>query len=374
VAAHPRVTIRISLVPNTPSEIDKVVAQVHAAMVGGNLPDLLPGWGGGSLAAQVKAGLLKDITADVSPWKDELNAVALDMYAYQGRQYGVPWNLGLVGFWYNRALFARAGIDTTPSTWDQFLADVGKLKAAKIVPYALGERDGWPGLHLWTYLVLREGGADALRQMLSSGDWNTEACVAGGRDIEELAALDPFQSGFMEAPYAAFGASEAASMGNGEAAMELMGPWAESIQEVNSSDGRGIGDDLGWFSFPLVSGGKGLASEGVGGSDGIVVGRDAPPEAIDFLHFLVGKETASKVGAAGLGLPATIGTSASVTDPLLQEVLAVRDEEDFIQIYLDQADTQAMNTTMKDITSSLFDGRATPEQVCQQLTQAAAAR
>jgi raffinose/stachyose/melibiose transport system substrate-binding protein len=374
MAAHPQVTIEIKRVAYTPTQIDDVVARVREADLAGRLPDLLPSWGGGVLAAEVEGGMLKDISADVASWKVELSGAALRIHSFEGSQYGVPWNLGLFGFWYNKALFARADIAAPPETWDEFLADVAKLKAAGIVPYAIGGKDGWPGLHLWTYLVLREGGSDALTQMIESGDWNTPACVAGGRRVAELVVMSPFQPGYMEAPYAAFGMSEAASMGNGEAAMELMGQWAEWVQQANSDDGQGIGGDLGWFPFPQVGGGMGVATDGVGGSDGIVVGRDAPPEAIDFLRFLVSPESASATGAAGLGLPVTAGTSSSVPDPLLQTVVAARDKTGFVQLFLDIADTQTMNAAMVSAVGQLFARTASPEQVCEAITQAAATR
>jgi len=371
-AAHPGVTIKITLVESTPSDISGVVARLRTAMDAGNLPDLLPSWGGGTMAAEVDAGILKDVTADVAPWKGELNANALRIHVYQGKQYGIPWDMGLIGFWYNKALFARAGILGTPETWDQFLADVGKLKAAGIVPYAIGEGDQWPGLHLWTYLILREGGSDVLTQMLNSGNWNTAACVAGGKRVAELVAKSPFQTGYMSASYGGPNENEASVMGNGRAAMELMGQWGESVQKASTSDGNGIGDDLDWFPFPAVSGGMGSATDGVGGSNGIAVGKDAPPEAIDFLRFLVSKDMASWVGAAGLGLPVTSGTASSVADPLQKKILAARDQADYFQNYLDLAVNQNMSTAMKAATARLFNGTSTPEQVCQAITTAAA--
>ena len=67
--------------------------------------------------------------------------------------------------------------------------------------------------------------------------------------------------------------------------MELMGQWAPSVQKDQSADKKGLGDKLGWFAFPSVDGGAGAATDGVGGGNGIAVGKDAPPEAIDFLKF-----------------------------------------------------------------------------------------
>ncbi len=47
---------------------------------------------------------------DIASWKDTINPGALSIYAYKGVQYGVPWDMGMIGVWYNKALFAKAGI------------------------------------------------------------------------------------------------------------------------------------------------------------------------------------------------------------------------------------------------------------------------
>ena len=114
------------------------------------------------MATQADAGLLQDITAAVAPWKDTVNAGAMSIYQYNGVQYGIPWDMGMIGFWYNKDLFQQAGITTPPATWDEYLAAIPKLKAVGVAPLAIAGKDKWPSMHLWTYLVLRSGGGEAL--------------------------------------------------------------------------------------------------------------------------------------------------------------------------------------------------------------------
>jgi raffinose/stachyose/melibiose transport system substrate-binding protein len=362
-ASHPWVTIKITIYEN-----EAFKTKLQTSMQAGTPPDLFQSWGGGTMAAQADGGMLKDITADVAPWKSEINAGAMSIYQYKGKQYGIPWDLGMIGFWYNKKLFADAGITAPPATWDELLTDVDKLKTAGIVPYALAGKDEWPGMHLWTYLVLRNGGSEALSGMIQSGDWNTDACKAGGAAVKALVAKDPFQPGFLSAGY---DKGEAAAMGNGKAAMELMGQWAPSVQISNSTSGKGIGADLGWFAFPAVTGGKGAGTDGVGGGNGIAVGKNAPPEAVDFLHFLNSKEIANKINTANMGLSTTNGTESTVTDANLQAVLQGRAKATFVQLYLDQATSPDMGAAINDATAGLFAGTSTPEQVCQAITDAA---
>ena len=71
--------------------------------------------------------------------------------------------------------------------------------------------------------------------------------------------------------------------------MELMGQWAPAVQKDQSTGKKGLGDKLGWFPFPTVTGGAGAATDGVGGGNGFAVGKNAPPEAVDFLKFFMSK-------------------------------------------------------------------------------------
>ncbi|MGZ8437593.1 MAG: extracellular solute-binding protein [Candidatus Limnocylindrales bacterium] len=365
MAAHPNVTINITVLEN-----EAFKTKLATQMQSGTPPDLFQSWGGGTMAAQADAGMLKDITADVAPWKDTVNAGAMSIYSYNSKQYGVPWDMGMIGFWYNKKLFSDAGISAPPTTWDELLTDMSKLKAKGVAPLAIAGKDMWPSMHLWTYLVVRIGGSDVLQQMIQSGDWNTDACKAAGDAVLKLNALDPYQKGYASATYD----NEAAAVGNGQAAMELMGQWAPGVQVADSTSKKGLGSDLGWFPFPAVTGGAGAATDGVGGGNGIAVGKNAPPEAVDFLKFFSSAENANALNSSDppTALSPVVGTESTVTDANLQAVLAGRNAASFIQLYLDQATSPAMGTAINEATVALFLGKSTPEKVCQAITDAAA--
>ena len=81
---------------------------------------------------QANAGMLKDITADLDAdggaWRNTFAPGALAVYAFDGKNYGVPWDMGMVGFWYNKDLFAKAGITQAPTTWTEFLEMSRRLR------------------------------------------------------------------------------------------------------------------------------------------------------------------------------------------------------------------------------------------------------
>ena len=360
---HPNVKINITILEN-----EAFKTKLATTMQSGTVPDLFQSWGGGTLAEQAKQGMLKDITADVADIKDTVSGIS--GWSFEGKVYGIPNDLGIIGFWYNKDLFAKAGITTLPATWTDYLADVSKLKAAGITPLAIAGKDKWPSMHHWTNLTLRIGGGDNLAKMIASGNWNTDACTKAGQEVLKLNALNPYQAGYKSATYD----NEAAAVGNGKAAMELMGQWAPTTQAADSTTKKGLGDKLGWFAFPAVDGGTGAATDGVGGGNGYAVGKNAPPEAIEFLKFMAQPAQATLINKNGVGLSPVAGTQGAITDPNLKMVADGLGKAKFVQLYLDQVTTPKVGSAINDATIALFLGASTPEKVCQAITTVASAK
>jgi raffinose/stachyose/melibiose transport system substrate-binding protein len=368
MAAHPNVKIKITVLEN-----EAFKAKLTTNMQAGKPPDLFQSWGGGTLKEQADAGLIKDITEPTKSWIDTLNPAGVGLYKIGDKQYGIPYNLGLVGVWYNKKLFKKAGISSPPTTWDDFLSDIQKLKSAGITPIAVGEKDKWPGMFWWANLSLRVAGKDAMAKAATDGGTFTQpGFVEAGKQLQKLIALKPFQQGYLASPWDGAG-GEAATIGNGRAAMDLMGQWAPSTFAANTKDKKGLGKDVGWFPFPSVSGGAGQEGEQFGGGDGFAIGRDAPPETVDFAHFLVSPAVANKGGASGAILPVAKGTESSVTDPNMKAVLDARSKASFVQLYLDQAYAPAVGQAVNDAVQQLFAGKASPEQVSKKISDAAKA-
>ena len=54
---------------------------------------------------------------------------AAGLFNIDGVQYGLPYNQSIVGMWYNKDLFAQAGIDEAPpATWAELLEDVQRSR------------------------------------------------------------------------------------------------------------------------------------------------------------------------------------------------------------------------------------------------------
>lgn len=362
---HEHVTIKVE-----PRENEAFKAELAKVSRAGSPPDLFQSWGGGLLRQQVEAGLVRDITDEVAPWVGQLLPAALQPYTVDDRLYGVPFDLGMVGFWYNRDHFADAGITSPPTTWTQLLEAVGKLKDAGIVPIALAGKDKWPAHFYWAYLAMRVGGLGPLERAALDGNFDTPEFVTAGERFLDLVKLKPFQSGYRRAEYGSPD-GQAAAIGNGEAAMELMGQWAPSIQASSSTSKRGIGSRLGFFTFPTVEGGKGEATDVLGGGNGFAVGRGAPSATVDFLRTLLRAENQRRAAQTGAVLPTNLAAVGQIKDPNNQVVAANLAVATGFQLYLDQAFPPKVGQQINDSVADLVAGTKRPDQIVKDITAVA---
>lgn len=369
--ANPNVNIEITVLEN-----EAFKSQLVTVMQAGEPPDLFQSWGGGVLWQYADAGMVRNIAPELEAndgeWKNSFTTqAALDLFGQDGEYYGVPWTWGAVGMFYNKALFEQAGLDpdNPPATWDELLEAVQTLKDAGITPFALGEGDKWPGHFWWVYLATRLGGQDAFINAYNrEGTFADEPFVKAGEYLQELIALEPFQDGFMSSSFP----DEGRVMGNGEAAMELMGQFAVSNQAANSESGEGIGDDLGWFPFPAIPEGAGDPNDVLGGGDGYSVGKNAPDEAVDFLKFLTSVD-AQRRGAELWIVPTVEGAEDVLADdPIMSTILQARNEAPYFQLYYDQFLPPAVAQTVLDAVQGLFAGEIDAEEAAAMIEDTAA--
>ncbi len=369
VAMHPNVTFEITILEN-----EAFKSRITTVMQAGDPPDLFQSWGGGVLWTYAENGMVRNIAPELEgEWKDSFAAQsALELFGRDGEYYGVPWTWGCVGIFYNKALFEQAGLDpdNPPATWDEFLEAVQALKDAGITPIALGESEKWTGHFWWVYLAIRAGGQESfLRAYNREGSFADEPFVQAGELLNDLIALEPFPEGFLGMGYG----DQAALMGNGQAAMELMGQWAPSVEAGNSESGEGIGEDLGWFPFPAVEGGLGGPTDVLGGGDGIAVGVNAPDEAVEFLRYFTSVD-AQRRGAEIWMVPTVAGAEDVLADdPIMTAIINARNNAEYFQLYYDQFLPPAVGEAVNDAVEQLFAGVATPEEVANMIEEAAAA-
>jgi raffinose/stachyose/melibiose transport system substrate-binding protein len=363
MAAHPNVKINITILEN-----EAFKTKLTSVMQGGTDPDIFQSWGGGAMNDQIAAGMLQDITpaldANGGAWRNSFAPGALAVYALKGKNYGVPFDMGEVAWWYNKDLFSKAGITSVPTTWDDLLTDVKTLKTAGITPIALGEKDTWTGMHIWSYLATRIcGQAKFLAAADRTGGSFTDPCfVQAGTDLKQLIDLQPFQDGFLGMVHDQM----QGTFGNGKAAMELSGQWAPGSEAGQAADKTGVAN-LGMFNFPAVPGGAGDVTDVMGGGNGFAIGKNASPEAIDFVKYLTAPEQQKRFAESKGGIPVVKGGEAGLTDPNMVLVQKSFAAAKYFQLYYDQYMPSAMGGVINDAVAKLYAGTSTPDQVAAEI-------
>jgi multiple sugar transport system substrate-binding protein len=174
-----------------------------------------------------------------------------DANPVRGKYYQLPANTQTIPpIYYNKKMFADAGITTTPKTWAELEADAGKLKDKGIAPFTIGGgKDGFPSSMILSGVVSTEVYA-------TIPDWLTQ------RRQDKVKFTDPaFQAAFSKlADLAAKGYVDKTSVSrdyaateqaflDGKSAMYPMGNWFAANADTKKHD-----FEVGVFNFPTEDG------------------------------------------------------------------------------------------------------------------------
>ncbi len=161
--------------------------------VEGTLPDIIT-YDAPNCASYAKSGLLYDIT-DLVP--EEVKNDFVSTNEYQGKLYGLPIQESSAGFYYNKNLFAEAGIDVSsytvenPWTFDQFKEVCRLLKEKGNVKYPVDMRLDATKDETATYLLysfIYAAGGDFISEdgYTATGYFDSEKTADGFRFIKDL--------------------------------------------------------------------------------------------------------------------------------------------------------------------------------------------
>lgn len=178
---------------------------------------------------------------DLSDWygsadsnTEELNPQAVDMVTVNGAPYGVPTGFVPLSVFYNKTLFAAAGIAGFPQTWDEW-----RTAATQLTVDADG--DGTPEQY---------GLALPDHDTVANGLWPTLFYGAGGDLVEDAEtavidsdanreALEYWVSAIRDdkiSPTGLDGIGADELFSSGKAAMHVGGPWMASIAKDSGID------------------------------------------------------------------------------------------------------------------------------------------
>jgi raffinose/stachyose/melibiose transport system substrate-binding protein len=365
--AHPNVTIQVQPIQN-----ETIKTKIQVALQG-TPPDIFQQWGGGAEAIQAQSGKLADLTQLTSSWIGQLGKSASG-WANDGKQYGVPYDYHVVGFWYRTDLFAKAGISSPPATMTDLLADITKLKAAGITPMTVGGKDKWPDAFYWENFVLKECPKDTITAGIAAAKFTDPCFVKAGDDLKTLLDANPFNTGFLATPAQQGAGSSAGLVANGKAAMELQGDWEipTIIGLVPKAQAATVEGEMGFFPFPSITGGNGEPGAALGGGDGFSCSTKSPDACAAFLQYMTSAPVEEQlVKATAISIPSNGGATSAISDPTLQKVLTYLQGVSYNQLYFDQALPTNVGNAVNDAVSNFFAGQGTPQDIADAAGKAA---
>jgi ABC-type glycerol-3-phosphate transport system substrate-binding protein len=242
-ATHPDIQVTMTVEPWA-----TVGQKLPASWATGQGPDLAtPSSDPGSIFNYIKTNSALDLSSAAGAGTGKIDTAAFpssvaSAFTVSGKLYAVPANLATLVLYYNKDMFATAGISAPPATEADFITDVKKLtltSGGKTSQYGLSLADNQT-IQMWPIL-----------QWMSGGDIIGKNNCAVINDSASVAALTQWSQLVMQdhiSPVGQTGADADTLFSSRKAAMEINGPWA--------ADGyKSAGINLGIAEVPVGSAG-----------------------------------------------------------------------------------------------------------------------
>jgi multiple sugar transport system substrate-binding protein len=317
-AANPGVTVNINY-----SDVESYKTSIRNFLVA-SPPDIAFWFTG----ARMRAFTQRDLFEDLTPFFEENGlkepmAPFIDAVSDGGKQYMMPTNFNIWGFFYNKAVFEKASLQP-PKTWDELMQASAKLKESGVVPFAIGTRDLWANALWFDFLTKRTAGLEFYMELMNGKAAYTDDRIKHVFEIWK----DPIDKGYFLENASSYGWQEAIPFLNqGKAGMYLLGPYVlTSLPE----DAR---DNMGFFPFPKVDASvpdyEQVSINGVG----IPKGAKNKELAKKFLAFLAEPAQLNAFAKGGQVVPARVDAELDPKDFATVQLELVRSSAGSSQFY-----------------------------------------
>lgn len=300
------------------TSFDAMRQNAKITLTGDEVPDVIEfnkgNADGGQLAGQ---GLLSPLTEEVEGrgWDEKITGGMQGFARYDesglagsGEWYGIP-NVGeFVTFFYNKDLFAEAGIDEVPDTLEGFEAAMDKLLDAGMTPISssASTSQGFNQMWIWYSLVSAEATRDEIDDFMflrEPVDFGTEPWSAASDRFQEW-----IDKGYVGEQLGGLNFEQATvNFLSGEKAMV---PWNQSIFTRVSEQAD---FEWGYVTMP----GANLQMGSSGHLWGVPANADNKELAYDWIDITLSDEVQNLIGNLG-GLPLA-GDASAIDDDMTRE-------------------------------------------------------
>jgi len=262
---------------------NSVEENIKPRIASGNLPDLVSVNPNAYAAELADQGILADVGA-TSAWNNMLDPLKGDWTSRQGWHFGISGGVATTLIYYNRDVFAKAGIKDLPTNFHEFLLVCDQLKRAGYTPIIWN--GGFPNMlgngpfssGFANNVVARE---PAWKKKMGEGTLDLDTPEVA--DIFANMLLLP-ERGFVQESFMATSYDEGIRLfKEGKVAMAFHGSWAAGLLLHGNAFG------VGMFIPPWNAPGKRVVPV-VGSETGFAVcNTPNKAAAMRFLEFIAGK-------------------------------------------------------------------------------------
>ena len=327
-AKYPDITLEWDAIEN-----EAYKTKIKTAVSGDNMPDIFFTWSCAFLGDFVSAGKVYCLDEAYKDFASKLPEKMCKNTTYDGKKYGVPLTMNIVGLFANMELLKKAGYDEIPGTYEEFIKCCDALKAQGIIPFGCAGKETWCVTEYLESVIEKSCGAQVLDDIfMGRASWD---------NADVAKAVDTFQSMVTKGYFDPDGAAlkndvVKTNFMAGKYAFYMNGTWncADFSNDANFKDKVKVAE------FPVINGDKAKLGQLIGGpSDTLAVAKSSKnAEKAAKYTFELGQLICKYGYLDGCGLPAwTVDYDASAVNPLTQSVAEIVAKSDYMVLFGDTA-------------------------------------
>ena len=280
-------------------------------IAGGDPPTAMQWSVGAAMKQLADQGVLANLDefAKAGDWSKNIPPIIMKNITFNGHVYGAPFDIGGVNYMYYSIKVFQALKMQPPKTWDEFLADAPKIKAAGYIPLAFGgnaQQEDW----LFMSLLAGVGGSEVYSQV--ANDHNAK--VAGSAAVERVFKMYGELRQYVDAGSANRKWNDSLSLvETNKAAFMIVGDWASGDFAANHLK---FGSDFGCKLAP------GSQDAYIMVTDALAFPASNKPEQVAARKKLVGvvmdPAVQTEFNIYKGSLPALLNTNVDKLDPCAQ--------------------------------------------------------
>jgi ABC-type glycerol-3-phosphate transport system substrate-binding protein len=355
---HPNIKVNLRIF-GTP---DQYLPALTAAVSGGDVPEIFAPhvraitYGKQGISADLKKELGSGFLKDFFPAENQ-------EYSDGNKQYALGWEAQTFGIFYNPDLFAAAGVDGEPETWDDLIAVAQKVNATGKSSVAFSANPGTSALDFFLPLITQVTDDPTyflkLDQLEKGYKWTNDPVVQALELNDKIVKAKVFQPGTTGTS----GDQATQLFYTGASAMLFAGSWIPQGLIQNATP-----DFVKKYKImktpAIKSGGRHWTADQAGAGFAVSETSKAKDAALELVKYLYSPDVYSKLMNDSNSMPATQSAVDRVTSPQIKQMAS------WLPDGCPHIPFGAGSSASGDPLTKIFDQKASPADVAKEMQAA----